>query len=78
MAREGDNRIGELLEEVKQILLEPGGDDDDEGVVSSKKFDLFPHTMADMFEIDCSAIDSIRLLSPYISHTAIYIPNPCV
>lgn len=59
--------------EAKQILLETGGDEEEEeevGDVSSKKFDLFPHTMADMFEIDFSAIDSIRLFSPVISHTA--------
>lgn len=68
LVRDGDNR--ELLEEEKQILLETGGDDEEEevGDVSSKKFDLFPHTMADMF--DFSAIDSIRLFSPVISHTA--------
>lgn len=46
LLRGGEIRTGEFEE--KQVLLEAGGDDD---VVSSKKYDLFPHTTADMFEI---------------------------
>lgn len=47
----GENRTGE--EEEQRILLETGGVDAGR---SSKMFDLFPHTMADMFR-------STRLLS---------------
>lgn len=65
----GENRTGEEEEEEQRILLEEtgGGDDDEDGdCKSSKKFDLLPHTMADML---CRRLQSLQL-------TLFFLPLP--
>lgn len=44
--RGGENRTGD--EEEQRIRLETGELDDEDDGISSKKDDLFPHTIADM------------------------------
>lgn len=59
-------------EEKQRILLEAGGDaDDEEGTVwSSKKDDLFPHTTADMLCVQLCFLFSMIAFSPlYLSYS---------